>query len=308
MQAKLIEIKQDMPGFDHFFGSWVCQDDLTLVIDVGPAHTAVRLIDSLNDMGIERVDYILLTHLHIDHCGGLADLLDRYPMARVICHASGIDYLTDPSKLWKGSLAVLGEIAEAYGPPKPVARARLIPHTENELKDLMVIETPGHAAHHLSFSYRNQLFVGEAGGNYAVVGDMEYLRPATPPRFFFDICVKSVDKLLAIDDQPICYAHFGGAESSHRLLRIFRSQLMRWKRILGKATVDGLDGDDDLVRRCIDALLEQDPDLLAIEGMDPETQKRERFFMANSIKGFIGFFRKNKADTKISKHTAGKMP
>ena len=83
---------------------------------------------------------------------------------------------------------------------------------------------------------------------------------------------------------------------------------MRWKRILGKATADGLDGDDDLVRRCIATLLEQDPDLRAIERMDPDTQKRERFFMANSIKGFIGFFRENKADTKISKHTVGKMP
>ncbi|MBU4426636.1 MAG: MBL fold metallo-hydrolase [Proteobacteria bacterium] len=299
MRATLIEIKQDMPGFDHFFGSWVCQDDLAIVVDVGPANTAVRLIESLNYMGVERVDYVFLTHLHIDHCGGLAELLDHYPMARVICHENGIDYLTDPSKLWKGSLAVLGEIAEVYGPPKPVARDRLIPHTENDLKDLMVIETPGHAAHHLSFSYRNQLFVGEAGGNYLVIEDMEYLRPATPPRFFFDVCVKSVDKLLAIEDQPICYAHFDGAESSHRLLRTFRDQLMRWNRIIRESTAGRLNGDDDLVRRCIDTLLEQDPDLRAFERMDPDTQKRERFFMANAVKGFIGFFRENKTDEII---------
>jgi glyoxylase-like metal-dependent hydrolase (beta-lactamase superfamily II) len=245
------------------------------------------------------VDYVFLTHLHIDHCGGLAELLDHYPMARVICHENGIDYLTDPSKLWKGSLAVLGEIAEAYGPPKPVARDRLIPHTENDLRDLMVIETPGHAAHHLSFSYSNQLFVGEAGGNYLVIEDMEYLRPATPPRFFFDVCVKSIDTLLAIDDQPMCYAHFGGADSSHRLLRTFRDQLMRWKRIIRESTAGRLHGDDDLVRRCIDTLLEQDPDLRAFERMDPDTQKRERFFMANAVNGFIGFFRENKTDEII---------
>ncbi len=121
MRATLIEIKQDMPGFDHFFGSWVCQDDLAIVVDVGPANTAVRLIESLTYMGVERVDYVFLTHLHIDHCGGLAEFLDHYPMARVICHEKGIDYLTDPSKLWEGSLAVLGEIAEAYGSPEPVA-------------------------------------------------------------------------------------------------------------------------------------------------------------------------------------------
>jgi glyoxylase-like metal-dependent hydrolase (beta-lactamase superfamily II) len=249
-------------------------------------------------MGVERVDYVFLTHLHIDHCGGLAELLDHYPMARVVCHDNGIDYLVDPSKLWKGSLAVLGAVAEAYGPPKPVAKDRLIPHTENDLKDLMIIETPGHAAHHLSFSYKNQLFAGEAGGNYLHIEDMDYLRPATPPRFFFDIFVKSVDKLLAIDDQPICYAHFGGAERSHRLLRTFRDQLMRWKRIIREITAEKLN-DDDLVKRCIDTLLERDPNLRAFERMDPDNQERERFFMANSVKGFIGFFRENKTDTRI---------
>ena len=298
MDAKLIEIKQDMPGFNHFFGSWIYQDDLTVVVDVGPANTAARLIESLHHMGVERVDYVFLTHLHIDHCGGLAELLDHYPMARVICHDNGIDYLVDPSKLWKGSLAVLGAVAEAYGPPKPVAKDRLIPHTENDLKDLMIIETPGHAAHHLSFSYKNQLFAGEAGGNYLRIEDMDYLRPATPPRFFFDIFVKSVDKLLAIDDQPICYAHFGGAERSHRLLRTFRDQLMRWKRIIREITAEKLN-DDDLVKRCIDTLLERDPNLRAFERMDPDNQERERFFMANSVKGFIGFFRENKTDTRI---------
>jgi len=298
MDAKLIEIKQDMPGFNHFFGSWIYQDDLTVVVDVGPANTAARLIESLHHMGVERVDYVFLTHLHIDHCGGLAELLDHYPMARVVCHDNGIDYLVDPSKLWKGSLAVLGAVAEAYGPPKPVAKDRLIPHTENDLKDLMIIETPGHAAHHLSFSYKNQLFAGEAGGNYLRIEDMDYLRPATPPRFFFDIFVKSVDKLLAIDDQPICYAHFGGAERSHRLLRTFRDQLMRWKRIIREITAEKLN-DDDLVKRCIDTLLERDPNLRAFERMDPDNQERERFFMANSVKGFIGFFRENKTDTRI---------
>jgi glyoxylase-like metal-dependent hydrolase (beta-lactamase superfamily II) len=232
MREILVEIKQSMPGFDHFFGSWICQDDVNIVVDVGPANTAIQLTESLNSIGLDRVDYVLLTHLHIDHCGGLAELLDHYPMARVICHGNGLEYLSDPSKLWMGSLAVLGEIAEAYGPPKPVARERLIPHTASDLEDLVVIETPGHAAHHLSFCYRNRLFVGEAGGNYLVVEGKEYLRPATPPRFFFDACVKSVDKLLSMEDQPICYAHFDRAESSHRLLRSFRDQLILWKRTI----------------------------------------------------------------------------
>ena len=290
MCETLVEIKQDIPGFDHFFGSWVYQDDVNIVVDVGPANTAVRLMESLNSIGLDRVDYVLLTHLHIDHCGGLAELLDHYPMARVICHENGLKYLSDPSKLWMGSLAVLGKIAEAYGPPKPVAKERLIPHTECDVKDLVVIQTPGHAAHHLSFFYKNRLFVGEAGGNYLVVKGKEYLRPATPPKFFFDACVKSVDKLLSMQDQPICYAHFDRAESSHRLLSSFRDQLVLWKRTIHEQM---LKGNEDLVKRCVDTLLEKDPNLRTFETMDPYAQKREKFFMVNGIKGFVGFLQEN---------------
>ncbi len=291
MRDRLIEIRQDLPGFSHFIGSWVCQDDLNIVIDVGPANTAGRLVDSLLSIGLDRVDYFLITHIHIDHAGGLADLLNHYKTAKVICHEKAIENIVDPSKLWAGSLKVLGEVAEAYGRPKPVQRERLISHTKSDIKDLIIIETPGHAIHHLSFSYKNRLFVGEAGGNYLVIDNTEYLRPATPPRFFFDVSVKSVDRLLALDNQPICYAHFGRAESSHRLLRIFRDQLIRWKEIIYELVTGEIRSDEELIRNCIEILLEKDPNLAAFNKMDKDAQGRERFLMANAVKGFLGFLR-----------------
>ncbi len=290
MKEVLIEIKQDRPGFDSFFGTWVCQDDLNIIIDVGPANTAGRLLDSLLAMGIDRVDYVLLTHIHIDHAGGLADLLAHYSMAKVVCHEKAIEHLIDPSKLWAGSLKAIGKIAEMYGPPRPVSRERLIPHTECKIKGLTVIETPGHAIHHLCFNYKDRLFAGEAGGNYLIVGDMEYLRPATPPRFFLDICLKSLYRLLELKDQPICYAHFGKGESSHRLLKIFRDQLMLWNKIIHEEIVRG---NKDLILRCRDKLLENDTNLKAFNKMDGDIQKRELFFMENAIKGFVGYLGEN---------------
>lgn len=291
MNITRVEIKQDAPGFDSFFGSWVCEGDLNIVIDVGPANTAGRLIDALVSLGLDRVDLVLLTHIHIDHAGGLADLLDHYPMAKVMCHEKALKYLVDPSTLWAGSLKVLGKIAEMYGPPRPVPGERLIPHTENDLKDLLVVETPGHAIHHLSFSFENRLFAGEAGGIYILINDDEYIRPSTPPRFFFDICMRSVEHLLALEDQPIYFAHFGEAESSHRLLEISRGQLMLWKEIICESAASGQMDDNDLIGECINVLLEKDPNLKAFGQMDPDIRKRERFFMANSVKGFVGFFK-----------------
>ena len=287
MSCRLIEIKQDMPGFNSFFGSWVCKDDYNIVIDVGPANTAHRLITDLVSLGVERVDYVLLTHIHIDHSGALADFLAHYPMAKVICHEKAIKFLVDPSALWAGSLKVLGKIAEAYGEPRPVQRDRLIPHTQNRWKDLTVIETPGHAAHHLSFSYQGQLFVGEAGGNYFLINNKEYLRPATPPRFFLDVCLNSVDRLIALGDQPICYTHFGRADSSRRLLKTFKDQLILWEKIIYEQMQNEGKG---LIERCIYTLLKDDQNLSAFNKMDPDTQERERIFMANAIQGFIGYF------------------
>ena len=289
MRETFLPIKQDIPGFNPFFGSWVCQGELNMVVDVGPANTADRLVDSLMSMGLERLDYVLLTHIHIDHGGALAKVLAHYPKARVICHKKGISHLVDPSKLYDGSLKVLGDLARTYGSPGPIAKDRLVPHTECQIDGLQVIETPGHALHHLSFTYQKRLYAGEAAGNYFMVGKREYLRPATPPRFFLDVFMKSVDRLLALEDQPIRYAHVEGAESAHRLLRKFRDQLVFWESVIGESVTSGR-RKTDIIQDCVDQLLRNDPNLRAFEDMDVNTQKRERTFMANAVNGFVGFF------------------
>lgn len=288
MDDQLIEIQQDIPGFNNFIGSWLYRNELNVLVDVGPASTAGRLIRSLEALGVESVDFILLTHIHIDHAGGLKDLLERYPMARVICHGEAMKFLTEPARLWKGSKKALGEIAIAYGEPQPVPKERLIPHRENPLKDLMVIETPGHAAHHLSFCYGNGLFIGEAGGNYSAEKGTRYLRPATPPRFFLEVYLNSVDRLLALDDQPVRFGHFGKSEHSHTLLRLHRDQILRWKEVIHGEIMKG---DEGLIERSLNALLQRDPHLAGLHGMDQDAQDRERFFLINSIKGFIGFLK-----------------
>ena len=287
MEEKLIEITQDLPGFDQFIGSWLCRKELTLLVDVGPANTAGRLLESLAELDVDKIDYILLSHIHIDHAGALADVLERYPMAQAVCHEKGISNLADPARLWAGSLDVLGEVAELYGEPKAVPAERLVPHTSCPADGVAVIETPGHAAHHLSFTYDGRLFSGEAAGNFFIVNGKEYLRPATPPRFFLPVFLESVDRLLSLDDQPICYAHFGRAPSSHRMLKRFRSQVLAWEEWIRQEFIPGKQETEE---RCVDALLAKDPNLAAFEEMDPATRARERNFIANAVRGFVGYF------------------
>ena len=289
MQETFLPIEQDMPGFNPFFGSWICQGDLNIMVDVGPANTAGRLLNSMETLGLDRLDYILLTHIHIDHGGALSEVLACYPEAKIICHEKGIPHLVDPSRLYEGSLKVLGDLARTYGSPGPIAEERLVPHTKCRIDGLRIIETPGHAIHHLSFTYGGRLYAGEAAGNYFIVGKREYLRPATPPRFFLDVFIKSVDRLLALEDQPIRYAHVESAETSHRLLGLFRNQLLFWESVIGESVTRG-GAKTDIIQGSVDRLLKEDPSLAEFDHMDEDTQRREKTFMTNSIKGFVGFF------------------
>ncbi len=165
-----IELPQKIPGWEKFVLSWVIQGHPTIVVDVGPRASIDSLITQLVNRGINQVDYVWLTHLHIDHAGGLAPFLERFPTARAVAHAKGLAHLIDPSKLWEGSLSTLKEKALAYGPIEPVAPERLIPHDALSMEGLTILETPGHAPFHLSFCYEDLLFAGESAGVYLPLG------------------------------------------------------------------------------------------------------------------------------------------
>lgn len=290
MKPLLIEIEQEIPGFKNFIGAWVCQGDMNIIFDVGPANSVSRLVDLLVSAGISRIDYIILTHIHIDHAGGLAGLIEHFPMAKVVCHAGGIRHLVDTSKLWSGSCDTLGSIADSLGRPKPVNEEKFIRHTDVNIHDMQIIETPGHAAHHLSFLYKGILFSGEAAGNYFIFNSHEYMRPATPPRLFLNKFLESVDRLIALGDRRICYAHFGESESSLDMLLRFKEQVIRWKETIKEEMAAGSQG---IIKRCTEKLIQNDPELEAFEILEPVIQVRERNFISNSIEGFVSFIKES---------------
>ena len=103
----LVDLDQNREGYREFLCCWVYQKDgYTFLIDPGPRSTIDYLVGALDELGVNKVDYVLLTHIHIDHGGGLANLLNVFPQARVFCHDSGIKHVVDPSRLWKGSLSL----------------------------------------------------------------------------------------------------------------------------------------------------------------------------------------------------------
>ncbi|MBN2033068.1 MAG: MBL fold metallo-hydrolase [Deltaproteobacteria bacterium] len=293
MDPILIPIKQDKPGFDRFIGSWLYQGRHPIVVDVGPSRSINILVRRLSELDVKRVDFVLLTHIHIDHAGGLAEFLKAFPMARVICHAKAIRHLVDPAKLRLGTQKSLGELAFTYGPISPVNKETLIPHTEAHIPDLEIVETPGHAPHHLSYFYEGNLFVGEAAGVYLTAGGLEYLRPATPPTFFLKEFVESLERLLIQENSPIFYGHFGKAGMSRPMLKRAKDQLFFWEKIISEELSTG---HENPVEQCMKRLLREDFEMKAFEMMTPEDQARERFFLKNSVKGYAGYLQALSSD------------
>jgi glyoxylase-like metal-dependent hydrolase (beta-lactamase superfamily II) len=182
-------------------------------------------------------------------------------------------------------------MALAYGPIRPVAENRLLDATRLHNELISPILTPGHAAHHLSFQTEKYLFAGETGGvHIALPENRFYLRPATPPRFFLETALQSVDALIACRAKTICYGHFGIQKDAVKMLKIHRNQLLFWEEcIKDEMNHHQAHRAEDQITACLKRLLKEDPLMATFNQLPPDIQKRETYFLQNSISGYIGW-------------------
>jgi glyoxylase-like metal-dependent hydrolase (beta-lactamase superfamily II) len=285
----LIPLAQDLPGFDAFINAWLVTGNRNYLIDPGPSVTIKKLVSILHSLDIHHLDAILLTHIHIDHSGGIGDFSKWFPDTPVVCHAIAVDHLADPARLWAGSLKILGETARAYGPISPVPRARVVAAQAFSDPDIEIVLTPGHAVHHVSYLLNGNLFAGEAGGVYRELPGGYYLRPATPPKFYLETSLASITALEQIDCRRMCFGHYGMTEKPGELLKAHRKQLQWWAGEIEKLTSNS--ENTDLVKHCLDTLLKKDPLLAGWKDFTPSERRRELQFMANSVRGFLGYLK-----------------
>jgi glyoxylase-like metal-dependent hydrolase (beta-lactamase superfamily II) len=287
-----VALTPSLDGFSDFISAWVVTGRPSFVVDVGPGSTAGQLLRALDVLGVSRPDYLLLTHIHLDHAGAAGAIARRFPEARVVCHAKGIPHLVDPTRLWEGSRKVLGPIAEGYGPLDPIPRERFIAAQELRAEGLSALLTPGHAAHHVSYRAASGLFAGEACGvRYRLGAGREYLRPATPPRFFLDVALASVDALIAQAPGRMMIGHFGATEDGTGLLMRHREQLLFWEKWLARQAGRSSSA-ESLADECAEGLLAEDPCLAGFNDFPAPARRRERYFLKNSISGFLGWLMK----------------
>jgi len=288
----LIDLPQKIEGFRKFISSWVIKDGSNgVLIDVGPSSTIPKLSESLKYLEIEHIEYILLTHIHLDHAGGVADILKKFPEAKVVVHERGSRHLINPSMLWKASKAALGEIAEIYGEPDGIKEESIYSNgLEFAGREIEVVETPGHAAHHQSYIFGEFLFIGEAAGVHMPLKNDYYLRPATPRKFIFEIAYDSLDRLKDFGSKRVCFGHFGFKRDSLEIVEKAKKQLRLWvDTVYDIACRRDFEEEEQILKQAREELLEKDRRFSRYHLLDEDIKKREDFFINNSLRGILDY-------------------
>ena len=232
------------PG--HAAAHLIVDDGKAAFVDVGTNSSVPYLLAALDELGIARtaVDYLLLTHVHLDHAGGAGALMQELPNARALLHPRGAPHMTDPTKLIAGAEAVYGEerFRRMYGQlvPIPAARVRVVADGERVTlggRTLELIHTPGHAQHHYVVvdAAHATIFSGDTFGiSYRALDTDKgaFITPSTvPTQFDPEQHIASIDRMLAYRPESIYLMHFSRVTGVPRLGVSLKEQVAELARI-----------------------------------------------------------------------------
>ncbi|MDR1943561.1 MAG: MBL fold metallo-hydrolase [Synergistaceae bacterium] len=284
---RLLDLPQAMTGFRQFIASWFFVDPSgrRILVDPGPASSIDLLLDKLSEV-TDGVDLVLLTHIHLDHSGGIGQFCERRREAKVLAHPKARRHLLDPGKLWSASIHTLGDIAKMYGEPAPLDPGALLEGCE--VPGVTTIETPGHAPHHLSFiapfEGEKLFFAGEAAGLCIPMetASSPYIHPTTPPKYDHATARDSLCKLEAAisGDELLCYSHWGLSRDARTMISLAKKQIDEWLKIISGMA----DQPEDAI---VDRLLSEDPLLSGYADLPDDLRERERIFIRSSVTGFL---------------------
>lgn len=269
MDAVTFEVRPGITAIDTLYGgrerytaAYLLDATEPTVVETGPTNSVEPVAAGLASLGVGPDDlaHIVVTHIHLDHAGGVGRLASRFPKATIWVHENGAPHLADPAKLVASATRIYGEarMASLFGPVDPVPAERLRSLADGDRLDmgartLDVLHTPGHASHQVALvdSATGAVFTGDALGIH--VPDFPVLRPATPPPDVdVERAVDSIERIRARARSVLLFAHFGPIEEVDRVCDLAVRRILSWAEVVRTA----LETTDDLEE--ITALLERE--------------------------------------------------
>jgi glyoxylase-like metal-dependent hydrolase (beta-lactamase superfamily II) len=212
-----------------------------ILIEVGPSNSFPYLISSLESLGINEVNRSAMTHLHLDHIGGIGHLVEKYEKHFVYIHELGLKHLPNPEKLWKAVSDIYTEkwLIENWGEIKPTPIEKIKTLNDNEFIDLgnnrklKAYHDPGHAKHHYSFydETSKTLFIGDTLGLIYPHGN--FVQPnLPPPDFDKELLFNTLEKFENLELNNLALAHFGIHNNPYELITNAKESIEVWIKFI----------------------------------------------------------------------------
>lgn len=226
------------PRFDASY--LIVENGRAAFIDTGPNNAVPRLLTALQAQGLEPgdVEYVIPTHVHLDHAGGAGLLMQHVPNAKMLIHPRGARHMIDPSVLMEGVRAVYGqEIADRdYGELVSVPEDRIVTTSDGMVvelagRPLRFMDSPGHAKHHHAIwdEASRGWFTGDTFGiAYPELHTPRgaHVVPATAPvQFDPEALHATVARLLQARPVFMYLTHYGAVTQPEQLAVQFLSQV-----------------------------------------------------------------------------------
>jgi glyoxylase-like metal-dependent hydrolase (beta-lactamase superfamily II) len=247
----VLQIDTLLGGWERVTAGYLIEGPSPVLVETGSQSSVPALLKALADHGVAPQDLagVAVTHIHLDHAGGVGDVAQAFPMATVYVHEKGARHLADPSRLVDSAARVYGDLLDSlYGrlEPTPSERIHVLADGENikigPNRALTTIDSPGHAKHHLALhdSESGILFAGDAVG--VRLPDTGVLRPATPPADFdLEQAIASLEKFRRLRPSGVALAHYGLLPEPMAMVEEAEGILRRWAEVAEAAWREGRD-------------------------------------------------------------------
>lgn len=290
-------------------GSYIINEETLTIIETSASPSIPHLKKGLSKLNInlEDIQYIILTHIHLDHAGGAGLFLKECPNARIIVHPKGRRHLIDPTRLISGARAVYGEkFDELFDPIVPIPEERILVMEHEEklsLSDtctLTFYHTPGHANHHLSIfdSASKGMFTGDTCGIQYTIGSKRFYFPSTSPNQFDPKkMMNSIHLYRSLHLDRLYFGHYGVSEEVSLAL----SEVEKWLDLFLKKSEEQYSSHvtmEENVRAITSALIDLTGRELVQKGIDPKNPifSLLELDMNVSAMGIVDYFIKQKGD------------